>query len=949
MLDEPTSSKRLKTETAAEAHERLYIQFHNDLMSNQEPIEKMKPNEIEFLCSSIRGRASIIEAANKKRWKFIVSLITSDVILSIQDEKTGKNLSDIAYEQNNVKTLATILNADGPYPTTKNEKGEVVPVDEKVLMKKKLLKAAVKNRIDLHEYIKNHNMEMVEKFVQDHPKWKHAYNAGNRSALSTALKCKCFNIYSWLRSKGFKTGIDPHFDKHMEELNERERIKVKDSNRKYLKSLKKSYISRLICKSLQLGIEDPKNSEKIKWFYKTLDENPKLQPILQIVSESDEAEIVFDFENKDISLIDPCADKNTFGQTYASGYIYIGAGREKFKVLGTVIHEFMHLAMTLVYGNNCCPFNVEDSTKRDEFMKLVQQYDNDEMKSKSNVIAGAFQKKYDIDRKIAELIVRPAHLMAELREKPKEFKKVSAIFKTLFDCFETEISVIASYMPTLKKQKQIKSFSLRLGCFEQYKESKIYCKKDKIVFQDLGGRTLIRSETPELVATNLVKHLEEITNRIDSKYLFTELKELLNKRSDVQFRELLSSGFMPTLVIVASAKNEFEVKSLVSISNKYETKCNMIFIANIDDPQNSSFTSVQPMNYTWIDLQESSQIKILNTNFKFHNSHTTLNQIMLAGDNEYVNAKIVTEPLVNILNLLQTGIDEELPEPSNKMLTFSIKREFNSKTRGRPKILSTVASNLTKEKLVIIADVAGMGKSTSAKEIAVLLKEKTSNWIAFIDLKDHDKKYKKDNETFAVDYFNANFFSEHILKLKPELKFVFDWMYNGSKNVTFIVDGFDEISPNYKKFVLGLLATIKLSGNRLLVTTREHLCAELEKHLGVNAMKLMPFKDHNFVDFIAKFWDTDKTCEAALRLQAKKMLDKMKKSLKGKSKRSTFSEFFGIPMHVYILAVQTMDQKDNIETFNFNLYDLYRNFVSEKFKYCENKKGQLANKDRGKL
>lgn len=751
-------------------------------------------------------------------------------------------------------------------------------------------------------------------------------------------------------SNRFKSGVDNHYRKLKNELTDTERGKIRDCKRKIFAQHGSFHIYQLVNKSRPaFGSERENFAKDVRKLYEKLDSDADLQAILKIVAKSDEADIVFDFKSDNVNEMDPTANTQTFGLTYPTGYILIGASRSPSDLLGTLIHELMHFALQLVYENNCLPFFESDLDKRSLLESFVEKYDNSELKSKCNIIARAFQYE-TIDRKIAELIVRPAQLIAMYNGKLNVPPEIREAFEDLFNYFETEaIPSISSALHFLDGQKSIRKLNLNLGFFKQYEESKIFCIKSKRSIENISGKNiLIRSKTPELVAVNYVKYLVETIPKASSKYLVTDLKTLLDKKFSIYFAEVIKHDFKPTIVLVIPEKDEIDTRPLGwDILSKCGTRCDIIMIANTTDSENAFFNGNYSITYKWHDLNENSQTELLKKKFKLHERLITLNSVI-----SDVN-QIENQPLENIFKLVETNFNEELPSP---VLPFYIDRRFKKTFEKKLKFLNTekLADCVSKEHLVILADDPGMGKSTSSLKIATILKENTSDWIAYIELQKHCQKFKKDHE--VPGSIDAKFFSEHILDLNsnPEMKFLFELMYRAEGNqgqrnefrVTFIIDGFDEISPDYKKFVLVLLKAIRESGNRLLVNTRVHLCSDLEKHLDASAYKLMPLIGDDRVNLIAKCWASDNLTENDLQQKAKKMLEKIGASKKNRKKQKDFEIFFGIPQHVYMLAAQTKSSMHKIETFNYNEYDLYHGFVSEKIENCEDLKGIRAKNER---
>lgn len=115
---------------------------------------------------------------------------------------------------------------------------------------------------------------------------------------------------------------------------------------------------------------------------------------------------------------------------------------------------------------------------------------------------------------------------------------------------------------------------------------------------------------------------------------------------------------------------------------------------------------------------------------------------------------------------------------------------------------------LFQHKTVLIANTAGMGKTTSAIQLAKDLKVKNTFWVIFIDLKQHTKVFVRDDQQ-QPDITEQTYFRLKLLKLKNIFEEKLFKIFYINKKVIFIIDGFDEISPYYKKFVMNILKTVK--------------------------------------------------------------------------------------------------------------------------------------------
>jgi energy-coupling factor transporter ATP-binding protein EcfA2 len=163
------------------------------------------------------------------------------------------------------------------------------------------------------------------------------------------------------------------------------------------------------------------------------------------------------------------------------------------------------------------------------------------------------------------------------------------------------------------------------------------------------------------------------------------------------------------------------------------------------------------------------------------------------------------------------------------------------------------------QRVVLISDTAGMGKSTVLSHLSKLIKQKSPNsWVLRIDLNNHtdDLKILKNG---TIDKEKATeFLSKKLLKLKPGLDLkLFEHCFEQRQQIRIVLmlDGCDEISPHYGKTVIDLLQTLKEKPVlEFWITTRPHLRQELEDNLQQLSYTLEPFSRENQVAFLIKFW-----------------------------------------------------------------------------------------------
>ena len=129
------------------------------------------------------------------------------------------------------------------------------------------------------------------------------------------------------------------------------------------------------------------------------------------------------------------------------------------------------------------------------------------------------------------------------------------------------------------------------------------------------------------------------------------------------------------------------------------------------------------------------------------------------------------------------------------------------------------------QRVMLISDTAGMGKSTVLTHLSKQIKQKfQAKWVVRIDLNDHTyalQTLKNEN----IDKQKAiEFVSEKLLKLKYGLEIeLFRQCCEQKQKVRRVImlDGFDEVSPFYEKTLIHLLQDLRqMTVEQLWVTTR---------------------------------------------------------------------------------------------------------------------------------
>jgi hypothetical protein len=224
-----------------------------------------------------------------------------------------------------------------------------------------------------------------------------------------------------------------------------------------------------------------------------------------------------------------------------------------------------------------------------------------------------------------------------------------------------------------------------------------------------------------------------------------------------------------------------------------------------------------------------------------------------------------------------------------------------------------------------------MGKTSLLNHLAEEMKELyPQHWIINIALNDHSKY-------FAVNYFQksesiAEFLLKDFLKLgDPFAEQLFRESLLNEGNVQIILDGLDEIAPNYTEPVMNLIGNlIKLPIRKVIVSTRPELGDRLEREFQKLRCEILPFTSDEQETFLVSFWKgaSGYLKESELQIFSKKLLHSINETVSD-------SDFTGTPLTTKLIGEIYNDQavsgigSDKIEGAS-NLFDLFNKLLKEK-------------------
>jgi ankyrin repeat protein len=269
---------------------------------------------------------------------------------------------------------------------------------------------------------------------------------------------------------------------------------------------------------------------------------------------------------------------------------------------------------------------------------------------------------------------------------------------------------------------------------------------------------------------------------------------------------------------------------------------------------------------------------------------------------------------------------------------IDIIRRYIDKTKHQTYDMKSVVEH--NDRTMLLVAEPGMGKSTFLYYMAHEIKKwKPSVWVLRINLNEHTKEldvtdFKKEciEKCKKFLWSAAHSPKQDALKVTKE---IFLQALEQTGKIVIILDGFDEISPEYNPKVEMLIKTIRdETSSKIWISSRFSYWQELEDILGKFAFTLQPFTPENQIQFLEKYWSevVEIPKQENLKNFAKKLLSLCSQNFSDKD-----GEFTGIPLQTMMLGEAFVKEAKeyccSLE-FNlsekFNLLDLFQKFWKKK-------------------
>lgn len=762
--------------------------------------------------------------------------------------------------------------------------------------------------LELHDAIKAGSIKKVKMILENYCEEKYFLNSTKESAASVALQQSNLQIYELLISKGVGFAPNEDIEIIMTPQPLLKKFMIRLLHKKYSIDTFENHLTSLMHKSkLAHSNSEAKRHEHFSLIleaYKSLSAMTWIEKLLKFVALIEELRIVFDFNQESVIFLDPTKGSNVYG-TSQFHYICIGAkgllyDRSRNHVLGTLAHELCHSAMQMLYQNRSKPYCIGELEKETEFEEVVRSCD---IRKYGEILIKEVFHNYSPDVIRAELIVRVPHILAVYKDNPDALLHIMSGFEELFYFFEhrTLVDLELKYS-IIKLNRDSEALNSLIGELVRLKNLNLSMQPSSLL-QNLQAKDkciVISSNCPTLTMISCYTSSE-------IGVIFASESTLKNDTIFDMIERTMSATPQLKIVINCDGCKIDEISELASKLRSREIEENVIFVINDSTGHQLHINEERiKISHTWKELSLETQKKLCMIAVNFQGTVMTLetlvNRESLHAFNEIPFMKLIGQSEIEIG--IEIIFDDDYIDRR-----FLPKPDESSECEGEKDVDDMIAFSEEHGNVVLLLDDPGMGKTETFKNISRKLNEKNpSRWIAFLDLKyyqfdlEFDQKITKHERDNLVEHLTSD-----ILKIEKFEAEVFDYLFKQDR-VTFLMDGFDEVSPFSQKAVVKLAEKIReLSKNKLWISSRPHLENSLRNELSSNVFKLKPLS---------------KKEQKILTKNVLSTIDyhNLKKTLKALTLREI--DYISNPLLLKMMTKISRDKKLEHRALNmFNLYD----------------------------
>lgn len=779
---------------------------------------------------------------------------------------------------------------------------------------------------ELHDYIKDNDLGGVLDIISKHPGERNFYNENGQSAMAAALRIASLNIYEHLIESELTLGNNEDIENILKHHNYNHKESIRDIHNKHAKEPHRKIVMKLVQKT-KLSHNTIKHDRKqllvlILKAFEYLYDFDLIRPVLKLASTSECLEIIIDFYHDSAEHINPTKDKYVDALTcHKSSKIYICAkalrdmGNDT-KVLSILAHELAHFSLTLLYKNDSNPFTNYDFKSEKLFDEIIENCRK--LKNKDAIVSRTFDS-YKQEDLPAELIAGVPEIAAFYGNN-EERRTLEKTFKSLFKYYTTVLEDLEKEYQLIEERKEVKEINELCRVLMMLKESEISFSTNIVncMFEAQDDNLIILSNSCQ-VTMNAIYHLQPSN---DCLTMFVDLKSIGEREVFKKIKKCYEFSKNSIMALYCEYSSENDVT--LALDSLRINKMNQRIVL-VTEKSLASVCCLRCINLSHLfsEFSRETQNNILRQIIVFQGENMTLRELC----NPHIEDLVGKIPLNTLVSVRKLEIGTEI-HFENDVENF-VKRILLAKNDLEINAHQACEQvEATKPQPAVLIDETGMGKSTELRMMANILKKKfPSRWVYFIDLKKYCNIFKRDRSnlsTFDNSQTITQFLCENILKIKNFEADIYTHLFDTGR-VVLILDAFDEISPNYKRFIINLMKGIRQhSKNQLWIASRPHLGKDLRGSLQPVEFRLKSFNEENRKEFFQKFIES-KHVEADLIKVIIKDIAKFQTSITS----SHFASLsFSNPLLLRMVAVM-FEIDPHFDLTKANIFSIYKNFTDQ--------------------
>ncbi|XP_069670726.1 uncharacterized protein [Periplaneta americana] len=304
-----------------------------------------------------------------------------------------------------------------------------------------------------------------------------------------------------------------------------------------------------------------------------------------------------------------------------------------------------------------------------------------------------------------------------------------------------------------------------------------------------------------------------------------------------------------------------------------------------------------------------------------HSEECVCRCFVIRGKEDFEKAKNVFER-VHWLHKEETGFIWKQSKGSISYIRSHILDETSIRSLQEVMLIS--------DKVKLLVAHPGMGKSTEVVNLAQEFKRREpACWVVTVVLNEHTDYLSNCGDSVVEFLLRAGKFKSDFAKS------LFKHALDHGGNIVILIDGFDEISPDYTEIVLHMLRQLIINDKfkQLWITSRSLMKDRLEENFSCLPFELQPFTKEHQRDFLAKLWNDISDGPYNIDIFISNLLE-----VTGNMLNDKLGQFTEIPLQTHMLAeVFRSEASDFCKSSEMNvdrkldLLELYNRFVNRKW------------------